>query len=96
MGFRYDARIEAGDPQARKALTLMAPRAIGLGVTQITFIVVTALASLLGDGRGVRLQLRVRAPPDPPRIIGVPLGIIVLPSCRATRPSAARRRSPLC
>ena len=45
----------------------MAPRAIGLGVTQITFIVVTALASLLGTGAVSRLQLRVRPAPDPAR-----------------------------
>ena len=67
LGFRYDPRIELADPQARKALVLMAPRAIGLGVTQITFIVVTAIASLLGDRRRVRLQLRVRPAPDPAR-----------------------------
>ena len=32
-GFRYTPRIDAGDPQARRALVLMAPRALGLGAT---------------------------------------------------------------
>ncbi len=80
MGFRYDARIESGDPQARKALLLMAPRAIGLGVTQITFIVVTALASLLGDGAVSDFNFAFALLQIPLGIIGVPLGIVVLPS----------------
>jgi putative peptidoglycan lipid II flippase len=80
MGFRYDARIEGEDPQARKALLLMAPRAIGLGVTQITFIVVTALASLLGDGAVSDFNFAFALLQIPLGIIGVPLGIVVLPS----------------
>jgi putative peptidoglycan lipid II flippase len=80
MGFRYTPRIEAGDPQARKALVLMAPRAIGLGVTQITFIVVTALASTLGEGAVTVFSLAFAVLQIPLGIIGVPLGIVVLPS----------------
>ena len=80
MGFRYDARIESDDPQARKALLLMAPRALGLGVTQITFIVVTALASLLGDGAVSDFNFAFALLQIPLGIIGVPLGIVVLPS----------------
>lgn len=80
MGFRYDARIEAEDPQARKALLLMAPRALGLGVTQVTFIVVTALASLLGDGAVSDFNFAFALLQIPLGIIGVPLGIVVLPT----------------
>jgi putative peptidoglycan lipid II flippase len=80
LGFRYTARIDAGDPQARKALLLMAPRAIGLGVTQITFIVVTALASQLGEGAVTDFNLAFALLQIPLGIIGVPLGIVVLPS----------------
>ena len=80
LGFRYEPRIEGSDPQARKALILMAPRAIGLGVTQITFIVVTALASLLGDGAVSDFNLAFAVLQIPLGIIGVPLGIVVLPS----------------
>src|SRR3954454_21149925 len=80
MGFRYDARIEAGDPEARKALFLMAPRALGLGVTQVTFIVVTALASLLGNGAVSDFNFAFALLQIPLGIIGVPLGIVVLPT----------------
>jgi putative peptidoglycan lipid II flippase len=80
MGFRYEPRIDRRDPQARKALLLMAPRAIGLGVTQITFIVVTALASLLGTGAVSDFNFAFALLQIPLGIIGVPLGIVVLPS----------------
>ena len=80
MGFRYAPRIDGSDPQARKALVLMAPRAIGLGVTQITFIVVTALASLLGEGAVSDFNFAFALLQIPLGIIGVPLGIVLLPS----------------
>lgn len=80
LGFRYEPRIDAADPQARKALVLMAPRAIGLGVTQITFIVVTSLASLLGNGAVSDFNFAFALLQIPLGIIGVPLGIVVLPS----------------
>jgi putative peptidoglycan lipid II flippase len=80
LGFRYEPHIDGSDPQARKALVLMAPRAIGLGVTQITFIVVTALASTLGNGAVSDFTFAFAVLQIPLGIIGVPLGIVVLPS----------------
>ena len=80
LGFRYEPRIDGSDAQARKALVLMAPRAIGLGVTQITFIVVTALASLLGNGAVSDFNFAFAVLQIPLGIIGVPLGIVLLPS----------------
>jgi putative peptidoglycan lipid II flippase len=80
LGFRYQPRIDAADPQARRALVLMAPRAIGLGVTQITFIVVTSLASTLGVGAVSDFNFAFALLQIPLGIIGVPLGIVVLPS----------------
>ena len=73
-------RIDRSDPQARKALVLMAPRAIGLGASQITFIVVTALASLLGTGAVSDFNFAFTLLQIPLGIIGVPLGIVLLPS----------------
>ncbi len=80
LGFRYEPRIDLADRQAGKALTLMAPRAIGLGVTQITFIVVTALASLLGTGAVADFNFAFALLQIPLGIIGVPLGIVLLPT----------------
>ena len=42
------AVVDLRDDQARTALLLMVPRAIGLGATQIVFLVMTSLASTLG------------------------------------------------
>jgi putative peptidoglycan lipid II flippase len=80
LGFRYTPRIDGRDPQARRALTLMAPRAIGLGVTQITFIVVTSLATLVGVGAVTDFNLSFVLLQIPLGIIGVPLGIVLLPT----------------
>jgi putative peptidoglycan lipid II flippase len=80
LGFRYTPRIDPADPDARKALLLMAPRALGLGITQVTFIVVTSLASLLGNGAVADFNFAFALLQIPLGIIGVPLGIVVLPS----------------
>ena len=49
-------------------------------MTQITFIVVTALASKLGEGAVTDFNLAFALLQIPLGIIGVPLGIVVLPS----------------
>jgi putative peptidoglycan lipid II flippase len=80
LGFRYEPHIDRADPQARKALVLMAPRAIGLGASQITFIVVTSLATTLGVGAVSDFNFAFALLQIPLGIIGVPLGIVLLPS----------------
>ena len=80
MGFRYQRKIEGDDPEARHALVLMAPRAIGLGATQITFIVVTSLATMLGAGAVSDFNFAFVMLQIPLGIIGVPLGIVVMPT----------------
>jgi putative peptidoglycan lipid II flippase len=80
LGYRYVPRIDLEDPQARQALLLMAPRAIGLGVTQITFVVVTAIASTFGDGGISAFQLAFVLLQIPLGVIGVPLGVVLLPA----------------
>jgi putative peptidoglycan lipid II flippase len=80
LGFRFEPRIDLGDAQARKALTLMAPRAIGLGATQITFVVVTSLATNLGVGAVTAFNVAFTLLQIPIGVIGVPLGVVVFPS----------------
>jgi putative peptidoglycan lipid II flippase len=80
LGFRYEPRIDAADPQARKALALMAPRAIGLGASQITFIVVTSIATTLEVGAVSDFNFAFALLQIPLGIIGVPLGIVLLPT----------------
>jgi putative peptidoglycan lipid II flippase len=80
LGFRYDRRVELADPEARKALKLMAPRALGLGAGQITFVVVTSIASGLGPAAITAFNYAFTLLQIPIGLIGVPLGIVVLPS----------------
>ena len=80
LGFRHRLRVDLGDAQARLALTLMVPRAIGLGVTQITFIVMTAIATNFGDGGLSAYTLAFVLLQIPLGVIGVPLGVVILPA----------------
>jgi putative peptidoglycan lipid II flippase len=80
LGFRYEPRIDPDDPEARRALLLMAPRAFGLGAGQVTFIVVTALASTVSLGAVTDFNYAFILLQIPIGVIGVPLGIVLLPS----------------
>jgi putative peptidoglycan lipid II flippase len=80
LGFRYEARIDRYDPEARRAFLLMVPRAFGLGAGQVTFIVVTALASTLAVGAVADFNIAFTLLQIPIGVIGVPLGIVLLPS----------------
>lgn len=80
LGFQYHPTIERSDPMAGKALVLMVPRAVGLGATQITFVVVTAIASTLGVGAVSAFTVAFTLLQIPIGVIGVPLGIVLMPS----------------
>ena len=80
LGFRYEPRIDPDDPESRRALLLMAPRAFGLGAGQVTFIVVTALASTISVGAVTDFNYAFILLQIPIGVIGVPLGIVLLPS----------------
>jgi putative peptidoglycan lipid II flippase len=73
-------RVDPADAEARRALVLMAPRAFGLGASQVTFIVVTALASGLAVGAVTDFNIAFTLLQIPIGVIGVPLGIVLLPS----------------
>jgi putative peptidoglycan lipid II flippase len=79
-GYRHLPRIDLGDDQARLALFLMGPRVIGQGVTQITFVVMTALASNLGTGAVTAYTIAFSLLQIPLGVIGIPLGIVIFPS----------------
>lgn len=79
-GFRYEPEIHVADPEAREALLLMAPRAVGLGVSQLTFVVSTTLASGLATGSITAFNIAFTILQIPIGVIGVPLGVVVFPS----------------
>jgi putative peptidoglycan lipid II flippase len=78
--FHYDLSLDVRDSATRQALLLMAPRAIGLGVNQVTFIVNTTLATGLGVGAVTAYNVAYNVLQIPIGVIGVPLGVILLPA----------------
>ncbi|MGZ6378992.1 MAG: murein biosynthesis integral membrane protein MurJ [Candidatus Limnocylindrales bacterium] len=78
--FAYRLAVDLRDPAAREALFLMVPRAIGLGVTQFTFLVNTALATTLGAGALTAYNVAFTILQIPIGLVGLPLGIVLLPS----------------
>jgi putative peptidoglycan lipid II flippase len=58
----------------------MAPRAVGLGVSQLTFLVSTSLASGLAVGSITAFNVAFTLLQIPIGVIGVPLGVVVFPS----------------
>jgi len=79
-GLRFHWRIRLPDPPTHRVLLLALPRALGLGATQITFLVNTTLASALGTGAIVDYNIAFTVLQIPIGVIGVPLGIVLLPS----------------
>jgi putative peptidoglycan lipid II flippase len=80
MGFRPVPRIDLEDRAARRVLELLGPRALGLGASQFTFIVMTALASGLGEGAVSAYSIAFAVLQIPIGVIGVPLGVVIFPS----------------
>ena len=75
----YGLVLDVHDPAVRETLLLMAPRALGLGATQIVFLVNTYFALQLGDGPNTIYFGAFTALQIPVGLIGVPLGIVLLP-----------------
>ncbi|MEW5989786.1 MAG: murein biosynthesis integral membrane protein MurJ [Chloroflexota bacterium] len=80
LGFRPRLGIDLADSAARRVLVLLAPRALGLGASQVTFIVMTALASSLGEGAISSYTIAFALLQIPIGVIGVPLGVVLFPS----------------
>ena len=76
----YKPELHVHDPAVRETLLLMAPRALGLGVTQLVFLVNSVfLNSLPGNGPNSWYTGAFTALQIPVGLIGVPLGIVLLP-----------------
>jgi putative peptidoglycan lipid II flippase len=75
----YSLTLDVHDPAVRETLLLMAPRALGLGATQLVFLVNTYFALQLGEGQNTIYFGAFTALQIPVGLIGVPLGIVLLP-----------------
>ena len=75
----YEPVMDLHDPAVRETLLLMGPRALGLGATQLVFVVFGMFTSTLDKGDVWLFYLSFTALQIPVGLIGVPLGIILLP-----------------
>ena len=76
----YRPQLHLGDPAVRETLLLMAPRALGLGATQLVFLVNTFFADTMNaNGPVTWFNSAFTALQIPVGLIGVPLGIVLLP-----------------
>jgi putative peptidoglycan lipid II flippase len=76
----YSPELHIHDPAVKETLLLMAPRALGLGATQIVFLVTTYFADTFKvDGALTWYNSAFTALQIPVGLIGVPLGIVLLP-----------------
>jgi putative peptidoglycan lipid II flippase len=80
LGFVYRPMIDLADAAARKTLALMAPRAVGLGATQITFLVMTSLATGVGVGAVTAFTIAFTLLQIPVGVVAVPLAVVLFPS----------------
>jgi putative peptidoglycan lipid II flippase len=76
----YRPVLDLDEPAVRQTLRLIAPRAFGLGVTQIVFFVYASLISLLPNSTEINIWTTAFVTLQiPVGLIGVPLGIVLLP-----------------
>jgi putative peptidoglycan lipid II flippase len=79
-GYRHRPIADLADADTRRTLQLLGPRALGLAASQITFLVATTLSSDLGVGAIAAFTVAFALLQLPIGVIGVPLGIVLLPS----------------
>lgn len=80
IGARVVPRLDLRDEPTRRALVLMVPRTIGLGATQVVFVVIGSLATGLPEGSVTAFWYAFALLQIPIGVIGVPLGTVLLPS----------------
>ena len=84
--------LDVRDPAVGETIGLLVPRALGLGASQIVFLVNTSLASVLGPGAVSVYSVAFTILQIPVGLIGLPLGIVLLPSLAAARARGADAR----
>jgi putative peptidoglycan lipid II flippase len=76
----YAPELHLRDPAVKETLLLMAPRALGLCATQLVFLVTTYFADTMNvQGAVTNYNSAFTALQIPVGLIGVPLGIVLLP-----------------
>ncbi len=79
-GFRWRPEFTWRDPELRAVLKLMAPRTLALGITSITGIIITMLASRLPTGSVSAYNFADNLQWVPIGVIGIPLAVAAFPT----------------
>jgi putative peptidoglycan lipid II flippase len=80
LGLLPRPRVDWRDPGVRRVLSAMGPALLGVSAAQISVLINTQLAALLGDGRISWITYADRLMEFPSALLGVALGTILLPS----------------
>ncbi|MEO5766649.1 MAG: murein biosynthesis integral membrane protein MurJ [Casimicrobiaceae bacterium] len=80
LGMLPRPRLDLKDPGVRRVLIAMGPAVIGVSAAQISALLNTQLAALLGDGAISWITYADRLMEFPSALLGVALGTILLPS----------------
>ncbi len=89
---RSGLRAAWAHPGTRRILTLMAPALLGVGVAQISLLINTQIASHLASGSVSWLSYADRLMEFPTAMLGVALGVVLLPQLSAARASGDAAR----
>lgn len=79
-------------PGTRRVLTLMAPALLGVSVAQISLMINTQIASHLGPGSVSWLTYADRLMEFPTALLGVALGVVLLPQLASAQAAGATQR----
>ncbi len=79
-GYRHTWQFRPRDPDSLEILRLMGPRVVGIGTSQVNFVLFTVLASTLAAGSVTLFQFAYNIQYFPVGIIGVSYAIAVFPS----------------
>ena len=80
IGMLPTFRVGFNDPGVRRVLIAMGPAVIGVSAAQISVLINTQLAALLGNGRISWITYADRLMEFPTALLGVALGTVLLPS----------------
>jgi putative peptidoglycan lipid II flippase len=80
---RWQPIFTFADPQLRTVVKRMIPRILGLGVFQLNFLVMTNIASRLGEGAVSAFDWGWRLMQIPQTLIGTAMGIVIFPTLAA-------------
>jgi putative peptidoglycan lipid II flippase len=80
LGMLVRPSLSRGDEGVRRVLKAMGPAVLGVSAAQVSILISTQLAALLGDGRISWITYADRLMEFPTALLGVALGTVILPS----------------